>query len=53
MPSRLEIYSNAIWFNKKKNFIFGHSANKFSFGLLNSDINATINNPIIISGNAE
>ena len=52
VPSRLEIYSNAIGLIKEK-FIFGYSANKFSFGLLNSDINATINNPMITSGNAE
>ena len=52
VPSRLEIYSIAVDLIKEK-FIFGHSANKFSFNLLNSDINATINNPIITSGNAE
>ena len=52
VPSRLEIYSNAIGLIKEK-FIFGYSANKFSFGLLNSDINATINNPVFTSGNAE
>ena len=52
VPSRLEIYSIAVDLIKEK-FIFGYSANKFSFNLLNSDINATINNPIITSGNAE
>ena len=52
VPSRLEIYSIAVDLIKEK-FIFGYSANKFSFSLLNSDINATINNPIITTGNAE
>ena len=52
VPSRLEIYSNAISLIKEK-FIFGYSANKFSFDLLNSDINSTINNPMITTGNAE
>lgn len=52
VPSRLEIYSNAIDLIKEK-FIFGYSANKFSFSLLNSDINSTINNPINTTGNAE
>ena len=52
VPSRLEIYSIAIDLIKEK-FIFGYSANKFSFNLLSSDINASINNPMITSGNAE
>ena len=52
VPSRFEIYSISIDLIKEK-FWFGHSANKFSFNLLNSDINATINNPIVTAGNAE
>jgi hypothetical protein len=52
VPARLETYREAIILIKEK-FLFGHSANKFSIDLLSSDINATIDNPFVKTGNAE
>ena len=52
VPARLETYREAIILIKEK-FLFGHSANKFSFDLLSSDINATIDNPFVKTSNAE
>ena len=52
VPARLETYRELLILIKEK-FFFGYSANKFSVGIISSDINATLNNPYVKTGNAE